>query len=269
MLQETGIIFDIKHFAVHDGPGIRTTVFFKGCPLSCWWCHNPESINSKPEEIISVIPTFTGTGKKCGKDIVGREATVTEIMREIMKDVIFYYESGGGVTFSGGEALIQHDFLLSLLKRCKEKNIHTCIDTSGYAQKQIFSKVVNYVDLFLYDLKLINNDDHKKYTGVSNESIIQNLKYLCESNKQIFIRIPIIPNITDTDENISQIAEHISNLNYIQRVDILPYNQMGEEKYRRMEKPYLLNNVNPPSEERMFQIREKLESFGFTVKIGG
>ena len=269
MLKETGMIFDIKHFAVHDGPGIRTTVFFKGCPLSCWWCHNPESINSQPEEIIAVIPTFTGTGKKCGKDIIGREITVTEIMQEIMKDVIFFDESGGGVTFSGGETLIQPDFLLSLLKKCKEMNIHTCVDTSGHAPKQIFSKILNYVDLFLYDLKLINNDDHKKYTGVSNESLIQNLDYLCDSKKQIIIRIPIIPNITDTDENIQQIAEYISNLNYIQRVDILPFNQMGEDKYRRMEKPYLLNNVNPPSEERMFQIREKLELFGFKVKIGG
>lgn len=269
MLKETGVIFDIKHFAVHDGPGIRTTVFFKGCPLSCWWCHNPESINSEPEKIIAVITSFTGIGKKCGKDIVGREVTVTEIMQEIMKDVIFYDESGGGVTLSGGEALIQPDFLLSLLMKCKENNIHTCLDTSGYAPKQTFSKILNYVDLFLYDLKLINDDAHKKFTGVSNESIIQNLNYLCESNKQIIIRIPIIPNITDTDVNISQIAEHIANLDYIQRVDILPYNQMGEDKYMRMEKQYLLNNVNPPSEERMFQIREKLESYGFKVKIGG
>ncbi len=269
MPKETGVIFDIKHFAVHDGPGIRTTVFFKGCPLSCWWCHNPESKNSNPEKIESTSMILSGTGKKCDKDIIGREVQVSDVMDELLKDVIFYDESGGGVTFSGGESLMQPEFLASLLKECKKNGIHTCIDTSGYASKQILDTVIDNVDLFLYDLKLMMNEEHEKYTGVGNEIIQQNLEYICEKQKQVVVRIPIIPNITDTTGNILQLGEYVSGLNCIIRVDLLPYNQMGEEKYRRLGKQYLLNNISPPSEERMFQIKEKLETFNLKVKIGG
>ena len=269
MVEETGMIFDIKHFAVHDGPGIRTTVFFKGCPLSCWWCHNPESKNPNPEEIENPSKILSETSKKCGKDIVGRKVQVSEVIEELLKDVIFYDESSGGVTFSGGEPLMQVDFLLSLLKECKKNGIHTCVDTSGYASRQIIDVVVKDVDLFLYDLKLMNNKEHEKYIGIGNKTIMQNLEYLCELQKQVIIRIPIIPDITETDENILQLGEYISGLDCILRVDLLPYNQMGEEKYRRLEKPYLLNNITPPSQERMFQIKEKLETFNLQVKIGG
>ncbi|MCK5303634.1 MAG: radical SAM protein, partial [Candidatus Heimdallarchaeota archaeon] len=180
METENGMIFDIKHFAVHDGPGIRTTVFFKGCPLSCWWCHNPESKNPNPEERESPSKILSEASKKCGKDIVGREVQVSEVIEELLKDVIFYDESGGGVTFSGGEPLMQVDFLSSLLKECKKNGVHTCIDTSGYTPRQIIDAVVKNVDLFLYDLKLMNNKEHEKYTGIGNEIIMQNLEYLCE-----------------------------------------------------------------------------------------
>ncbi|MHA1419854.1 MAG: glycyl-radical enzyme activating protein [Candidatus Heimdallarchaeaceae archaeon] len=269
MLKKTGIIFDIKHFAIHDGPGIRTTVFFKGCPLSCWWCHNPESKDPNPEEIEDPSKILSGSNNKCGKDIIGREVQVLEVMEEFLKDVIFYDESDGGVTFSGGESLMQPAFLSTLLKECKRNGLHTCIDTSGYASKQIIDTIIPDVDLFLYDLKLMNNEEHEKYTGVGNEIIMKNLEYLCEKQKKVIIRIPIIPEITDTDENILQLGEYISRLDCILRVDLLPYNQMGEEKYRRLEKPYLLNNITPPSQERMFQIKEKLETYNLNVKIGG
>ena len=175
MKTDSGIIFNIKHFAVHDGPGIRTTVFFKGCPLSCRWCHNPESINPNLEEIEVPYARVSVTAKKCGKDTVGKKVQVSEIMSEVLKDVIFYDESGGGITISGGEPLMQPDFLFSLLKECKIHNIHTCVDTSGYAPRKIIESIVDYVDLFLYDIKLLDNEEHVRYTGVKNDRIFQNL----------------------------------------------------------------------------------------------
>ena len=267
MEKDSGIIFDIKHFAIHDGPGIRTTVFFKGCPLSCWWCHNPESQNPEKEEMIEVVSRFKG--KACSKEVVGYEITTQEVMTELLKDVIFYDESEGGVTFSGGEPLLQSDFLFSLLETSKKNGFHTCLDTSGYAPRLVLENIIDFVDLFLYDLKLIDNDLHKKYTGVTLDNIKANLEYLCEKEKLVIIRIPLIPGITDTEENISQIGDYISKLSCVQQVDILPYNKMGEDKYRRLEKPYLLNNTNSQTNERISQIKEHLESHGLTVKIGG
>ena len=267
MKEAKGIIFDIKRFAVHDGPGIRTTVFFKGCPLKCWWCANPEGQNPDPEEIFSPLnQNYEGT---CTKEIVGREVTAEGIMNEVSKDRIFYEESEGGITFSGGEPLMQPDFLSSILSLCKEEGFHTAMDTSGYAPKDIFDEIIDNVDLFLYDLKLLNDEEHVKYTGVSHNLILENLRYLCEKNKKIVIRIPIIPSITDSSENINKIGDYVSKLKYIPRVDILPFNKMGEAKYKRLEKPYLLNNITPPSEERMNEIKKLLETFDLNVKIGG
>ena len=267
MRKETGIIFDIKHFAVHDGPGIRTTVFFKGCPLNCWWCHNPESQSTSIEKINANTPRFEGD-KHC-KEIIGKEVSVSEVVNELVKDIIFYNESNGGITFSGGEALMQPDFLYALLKKCKEQEIHTCLDTSGYADKVVLEQIIDLVDLFLYDLKILNEAEHLKYTGVSLKPIISNLEYLCEKNKEVIVRIPIIPTITDTDENIELLGAYISSLQCIKRVDLLPYNKMGEDKYRRLSKPYLLNNIETQSQARMDLIKEKFESFNLNVKIGG
>jgi len=267
MKEAKGIIFDIKRFAVHDGPGIRTTIFFKGCPLKCWWCANPEGQNPNPEEILSTLNQ--NSEGDCLKEIIGKEVTIEEVMNEVSKDRIFYEESEGGITFSGGEPLLQPNFLSSLLSLCKEEGFHTAIDTSGYASKDVFEEIIDNVDLFLYDLKLLNDEEHIKYTGVSLNLILDNLRYLCEKNKEIIIRIPIIPSITDSSENINQIGEFISNLECISRVDILPFNKMGEAKYRRLEKPYMLNNINPPSEERMNEIKKLLETFDLNVKIGG
>ena len=268
IVKETkGIIFDIKRFAVHDGPGIRTTIFFKGCPLKCWWCANPEGQNPDPEEILSVFNQ--NSDDDCLKEIVGRDVTAEEVLNEVSKDRIFYEESEGGITISGGEPLMQPRFLSSLLSLCKEEGFHTAIDTSGYAPKDVFQEILDKVDLFLYDLKLLNNEEHIKYTEVALDLILDNLRYLSKKKKEIIIRIPIIPSITDSSENITQIGEYISKLNCIFRVDILPFNKMGEAKYRRLEKPYVLNNITPPSEERMNEIKKLLEAFDLDVKIGG
>jgi pyruvate formate lyase activating enzyme len=192
-----------------------------------------------------------------------------QVIDEILKDRIFYEESAGGVTFSGGEPLMQPEFLYSLLSQCRNEGIHITLDTSGYAPQSILEKIVDYVDLFLYDLKLFDDEEHKKYTGVSNELIHQNLSFLIKRKQDVIIRIPIIPGITDTSENLSQIGNYLSELQYISRVDILPYNKMSKSKYTRLEKPYKLNNIVPPSEEGMNEIKHILKQFGLKVKIGG
>ena len=177
-----GLIFDIKRFAVHDGPGIRTSVFLKGCPCSCRWCHNPESIKPYPQKISKTISLDGKTFKK--EEFIGSSMCVFDVMSEIRKDKIFYDESGGGVTFSGGEPLMQSEFLLELLKECKNENIHTTVDTSGFVNEGKLLEIIDYVDLFLYDLKLINNELHKKYTGVSNKMILQNIQILVNRHKR-------------------------------------------------------------------------------------
>jgi len=267
MKEKKGVIFDIKRFAIHDGPGIRTTVFLKGCPLDCWWCANPEGQEKKPEEIISLFQLEDS--EECIKDIIGEEISTHQVMEEILKDRVFYEESNGGVTFSGGEPLMQPDFLFSLLVACKQEGLHTTLDTSGYAPQALFEKIIDYVDLYLFDIKLLDEEKHLKYTGVGTKIIHQNLKYILEKGKHVIIRIPIIPNITEKTENIDEIGKYLSELKSIKRVDILPYNKMSERKYSRLEKPYKLNNTDTPSDERMNAIMMQLESFGLHVKIGG
>ena len=206
-MSNSGFIFDIKKFAIHDGPGIRTTVFLKGCVMDCWWCHNPESQNLEPEKIIKVNQLNI-------HETIDRKVSVDEVLEEVEKDRVFYEESGGGVTFSGGEALTQPEFLYSLLEKSKEKNIHTTLDTTGYVKWEILEKISNMVDLFLYDLKLFDDELHQKYTGVSNKLILENLLKLDANKNKIIIRIPIIPTLTDTEGNLEQLAIFIKNLNF-------------------------------------------------------
>ncbi len=261
-MSDSGYIFDIKKFAIHDGPGIRTTVFLKGCAMDCWWCHNPESQKLEPEEIEKATQHDV-------LETIGTKTSVEDILEEVEKDRIFYEESGGGVTFSGGEALIQNEFLYSLLESCKRNNLHTVLDTTGYTKWEILEKISKQVDLFLYDLKLIDEDLHKKYTGVSNKLILENLRKLDKNNSKIIIRVPIVPNITDTEENLNQISDIIKDLKNVQRVDLLPYNKMGEEKYKRLKRDYRTKDITPPSEERMNEIKNFFEEKSFKVKIGG
>jgi len=297
------IIFDIKRYAIHDGPGIRTTIFFKGCPLRCPWCHNPEGIKPGMELIfwedrciscgdcaeVCSTGAIIMNGKfpildtqKCNlcgecvkvchaeaREIVGKEYTVEEIMQEIEKDIIFYDESGGGVSFSGGEPLMQPRFLLEILKRCKEKYIHTALDTSGYADREILAKVSEFVDLFLYDIKLIDSKKHRFFTGVPNEPILENLRYLSNSGKKINIRIPLIPGVNDDIQNIEKTAEFLVSLPEIKYISLLPYHSSWKNKFKKLSRPWEPYLVEKPREEQLEEIKQKFESFGFIVKIGG
>ena len=300
---KTGTTFDIKKFSIHDGPGIRTTIFLKGCPLSCLWCHNPESQSIKPEihyfesrcilcgDCADACPNNAITFEEniriwnsdicqlCGKcaeacpteaiQLVGEISSIDEIMAEIERDVLYYDQSGGGVTFSGGEPLQQIDFLTALLQKCKEYEIHTAVDTSGLAAWERFEKILPYTDLFLYDLKLMNDEKHRRFTGVSNRLILENLQKLTEASANIRVRIPIIPNINDDEENLRETREFIASLKTIQEVDLLPYHNIATDKYHRMKNDYALENTQTPSEVRMKKLAEPFKEKGFRVKIGG
>jgi pyruvate formate lyase activating enzyme len=298
----TGTIFNIQRYSIHDGPGIRTTVFLKGCPLNCWWCQNPESQLSGQEmifwgdrcigcgacsticsssaiQIKNGIP-ITKKGKciLCGKciekcptlarEIIGEKLTAEEVIKEIEKDLVFYEESGGGVTFSGGEPLGQSEFLEGLLNGCREKKIHTAVDTSGYISWEILNKISLKVDLFLYDLKLMDNERHKKYTGVSNEIILENLKKLSTVHNNIFVRFPVIPGINDDYQNIRKLGEFLSSLE-ITQVNLLSYHYMGMDKYRRLGSTYKLATTQPPSKEKLSEVSAILRKFNLNVKLRG
>lgn len=298
----TGTIINIQKYCVHDGPGIRTTVFFKGCPLRCWWCHNPESHNPKheimffqercsscgvcvkrcPENAIEIKDSAPVWDEKkcrlCGKctdfcpnnarEYVGQDITPEELMKEIVKDMVFYEESGGGVTFSGGEPLLHADFLSVVLKSCKEKGINTAIETSGYAPWESFEKILDKVDLFLYDLKLMDNEKHKKYMGVGNEVILSNLKKLSSRGANIFARMPIIAGVNDDEEYINEAIKFLSDIKPLQ-VNLLPYHKMGMDKYRRLNKDYKLSGMEKPSDERLAEIVDKFNKSGIKTRIGG
>lgn len=302
VLISTGIIFNIQRYSIHDGPGIRTTVFLKGCPLNCWWCQNPESQLSGQEMIFwgdrcigcgacsticpsSAIQIKNGipiTEKEkcilCGKctekcpalarEIIGEKLTAEEVIKELEKDLVFYEESGGGVTFSGGEPLGQSEFLEGLLNGCREKKIHTAVDTSGYISWEILNKINPKVDLFLYDLKLMDNERHKKYTGVSNEIILENLEKLSSIHNNIFIRFPVIPGINDDYQNIRKLGEFLSSLE-ITQVNLLSYHYIGKDKYRRLGSAYKLAATQPPSKEKLSEVSAILRKFNLNVKLRG
>jgi len=206
---------------------------------------------------------------KKGKELLGREISVKEVMQEVKKDCIFYKESKGGVTFSGGEPLSQPEFLYQLLLECKKENLHTTLDTSGYGLLPVIKKILPLTDLFLFDLKLIKEQDHIKYTGVSFQPIKENLIFLTEKNTNIYIRIPIIPTFTDNKQNIEQIIAFLTLLPRIAKVNLLPYNQLGNKKYDNLGKKNRLKNIRPPSEEKMKEIQNKFEKNGFITEMGG
>ncbi len=268
-MNPTGIIFDVKRFAVHDGPGIRTTVFFKGCPLECQWCHNPESRLPQPERL-----RLNGY-HRCARwlrteepDVVGKEVTVEDCVREIEKDVVFYDQSGGGVTFSGGEPLMQPEFLRALLRECKEKRIPTAVDTSGHAKWTAIEPLLEYADLFLYDLKLAHEVEHRSWTGVPARVIHQNLRHLHEAGASIVIRVPLIPGITDTSANLTGIRSLVQELPGIQEMHLLPYNTIAPDKYRRMGKPHSLGRLQKQTPEQLSQIQSLFADSDLSVTTG-
>lgn len=237
-------IFDIQRNSFVDGPGIRTTVFFKGCNLNCKWCHNPESQSFK-KEILFYQNRCTGCGRcknitiedtdfRCfnsAKEFCGKEYTVDDIFREVQKDRAFFEASGGGVTFSGGECMLQIDFLVEILKKCKENGIHTAIDTAGHLPFEYFERVLPYTDLFLYDIKLMNEQKHKEYTGVTNQLILKNLIKLLQSDARVWVRIPLIHGVNDTEEEALNIRAFFDANGYPENTEPLPYHSMGEHKY--------------------------------------
>ena len=269
------VIFDIQRGSYVDGPGIRTTVFFKGCNLRCAWCHNPESQSPKPQMMFHKNKC-TGCGKckekcpnhlesceLCGKctlycpgdarEICGKEYSVDAVMREILKDKAFYENSGGGVTFSGGECMLQIDFLEEILKACKENGIHTAVDTAGHVPFEYFERIIPYTDLFLYDVKCFDSDKHQRYTGVPNELILSNLKRLLEAGKTIWVRIPIIPTFNDSEDEMRRIKDFLLSCGDPEKIELLPYHAMGEHKYAAIGKEVQIFSV--PSEEKMSKLK--------------
>lgn len=263
----TATIFDIERNSFVDGPGIRTTVFFKGCNLRCAWCHNPESQNAKPE-MMFYKNKCTGCGKckqkcpnklekcdLCGKctlycpnearEICGKQYTVDEVYSEIMKDKAFYESSGGGVTFSGGECMLRIDFLAEILKICKENGIHTAVDTAGHVPYEYFERILPYTDLFLYDVKCFDSEKHKKYVGVKNDLILDNLGRLLCSGATVWVRIPVIPTVNDTEAEMREIKRFLDLHKMPERIELLPYHAMGEHKYAALNKP--LQKFSAPS----------------------
>jgi pyruvate formate lyase activating enzyme len=299
----TGLVFNIQRFSVNDGPGIRTTVFLKGCPLHCRWCHNPESISPKKELILredrcircgdcmnlckngaisnpdGVIVTSRDLCKQCGdcvqlcyaeaREIVGKEMTVEEVAREIEKDAIFFNESSGGVSFSGGEPLLQYEFLLAVLRACKQKGLHTVVDTTGYTAPTIMERILPHVDLFLYDLKTLDDSKHKEYTGVSNRLVLENLQLLVRWKKEIIVRIPVIPGVNDTLEDIQQIGSFVAAIGGIRQIQLLAYHQTGIDKYHRLGLEYQMPHVVPPTTETMNEIAGELGNHVSFVSLGG
>jgi pyruvate formate lyase activating enzyme len=298
-----GFVFDIKKYAIHDGPGIRTTIFFKGCPLRCQWCHNPESWRTHPElglrrgrcvrcgqclevctnQAISLVEdqpvTDAGKCNLCGRcvdacvagarEIIGQEMSVGQVMNEVEKDVIFYDQSGGGVTFSGGEPLMQSEFLLALLNQCRAQAVHTAVDTSCYAQPEIVKVISEKTDLFLCDLKHTDSNVHERFTGVGNNLILDNIKHLSEAGKKVVLRIPVVPGFNDDQANIEATGKFAASLPGVSKVNILPYNRGGIEKSARLTAGTEPMQTEPPDKEKMKSVAEILNKYGLEVKIGG
>lgn len=299
-----GTIFDIKRYAVHDGPGIRTTIFFKGCPLTCVWCHNPESYALKPEifywddrcircgACIAACPeaalawkdgglnTDRSRCNECGacvcicptgaRELVGYTITVDEVMHEIEKDTLFYEESRGGVTLSGGEPLVQPEFCLALLQRCRSLGIKTALDTSGYAPEETLLAIAKFVDLFLYDIKSMDEERHFAYTGISNTGILRNLKRLDQLGKRIWIRFPLIPGINDDLDHVTQLGEFITTLSSVEAIHVLPYHRGGEAKRGRLGWTDTPSPLTPPTGKMTDAVLARLRKIVRTpVKLGG
>ena len=260
-------IFKIQRYCLHDGPGIRTTLFFQGCPLSCAWCHNPESQPMGPR-VKNMEDRVTQAG------LGGENSLVETLVREIEKDVIFYDESGGGVTFSGGEPLSNPALLLALIAACKDRGIHTCLDTSGFAPFNILKAAATTVDLVLFDIKIMADKDHLAHTGKPVGLVLDNLKKLSSlkvNKKQVNLklRFPLIPTMTDTVENMDQIMRFLTQETRFRQIHILPFHATGLAKYERLKRNYELKQINPPTDKQVEKVRLKFEAGGFKTMIGG
>ena len=298
-------IINIQKYSVHDGDGIRTTIFFKGCHLRCWWCHNPESQNYKPEFMFDRAKC-TGCGfcvrackkgaiqiidgkavtdpKKCtlcgecfdycvqeARQKVGRTYKIDELVKICEKDQIFYEQSGGGVTLSGGEVMSQDiDYLEELCKQLKKKGFNVAMDTCGHAPIKNYERLLPYVDTWLYDVKVIDDAKHKKYIGKTNETVLRNLKFIAQHGANINIRIPVVEPVNNDERSMLDIIEFLEKNVGICKVNLLPYHSTGSSKYARLGRPYLAKDLKVPSKENMEALKQLFQNHGFKrVKIGG
>jgi pyruvate formate lyase activating enzyme len=303
-VMQSGLVFNIQRYSLHDGPGIRTTVFLKGCPMQCAWCHNPEGIAREPEilrnasrcidcgECREVCPEKRATPLtdetwkedelprciRCGacvepcptdaRRLVGRSMTVAEVLRAIQRDRPFHEDSGGGATFSGGEPLMQPAFLLDLLAACRAQEINTAVDTSGYASREDLLAAARLADLFLYDIKTLDDSLHQRYTGVSNRLILENLQALGQVHGRIWIRVPLIANVNDDLASQVAIVRLAASIPGVRQVNLLAYHATGVAKYARLGKPHAGCDFVPPGESMHRAIAE-LQDFGVPVFAGG
>jgi len=295
-----GIVFNVQRYCIHDGPGIRTTVFLKGCPLDCWWCHNPEGRSPEVELSVAesrcircgrcgeVCPEQDGPSgapagtepdrcTRCGRcvaacptearQMVGRSMSSSELVAELLKDRIFYDESQGGVTFSGGEPLAQPEFLAASLRACRSEGIHTAVDTCGYGPQDVLLSLAPLVDLFLYDLKTVDERLHVEHTGVSNAAILDNLRALGRVHEQIWLRVPVIAGLNDNEAELEAIARLAREVPGVRQVHLLPYHELGSHKT-----PARSNGRPRPAPlptERLEEMADRYRSFGITTRIGG
>ncbi|WP_293665803.1 glycyl-radical enzyme activating protein [Tepidibacter sp.] len=301
--EETGIVFNMQRFSIHDGPGIRTIAFLKGCPLTCDWCSNPESHKKKPEVMFNLnnckgcrkcekvcalgaidfsLPhrvnqdICTGCGKcveVCfprGLVMSGNKRMVEEVIKDLKKDSTQYRRSGGGITLSGGEPLLQQDFSEELLKACKALGWHTAMETTAFAKKDVIEKVIPWVDLVLLDIKSIDASQHKRYTGVNNEIILENAKTIAQLGVEIIVRVPVIPMFNADEKSIRDIANFTKSLGVVKELHLLPYHRLGVNKYECIGKHYPIRpNIKTPSEDTMMKLKGIVESVGIKCSVGG
>ncbi|MBN2323100.1 MAG: glycyl-radical enzyme activating protein [Spirochaetes bacterium] len=299
---KNGVIFDIQRFSLHDGPGIRTLVFMKGCPLRCLWCSNPESQSRNPQVLFYEekcigcgacyevcprrgslledwpVPREDCTGCGCcvevcfagARELSGRVVSVREVLDVVLRDRTFYEQSEGGVTVGGGEPLLQYEFTAGLLRACRENGLHTAVETCGFAGKNALETVLQHTDLLLFDLKHMDTEVHKRYTGAGNERILENARFASKTVRKMVIRMPLIPGVNSDETNIEALAGFIKNeLEGVERVDILPYHTMGASKITRLGGEYPLGDLEPLTQERIDRTTGILKSRGLKVTVGG
>ena len=297
-----GIVFDIQRFSVHDGPGIRTTVFLKGCSLRCFWCQNPEGIRLKPEVMFypdrciscgrcaAVCPQGSHAIEggvhvylrekctACGKCtetchagalmLTGKLMTVDEVVEEVLRDKIFYELSNGGVTLSGGDPVVQHDFSRAILERCKGEGLHTAIEMAANCQWDDLTSLLQVTDLVMMDIKHLDPDKHREVTGVSNERILDNARRLEQTEKPFIIRVPVVPTVNDTPEEIGAIAQYVRAFKNLQYLELLPFHRLGESKYHSLGLNYRGSHLETPTKEKMSELAAEARRYGIEVHVG-